>query len=90
MTQAVSEFLDTIFGFRKFLIMLSIFVVAVIFRLDGQIDGSNFVDLLKTVTIAFFSANGIEHFSTMAKTYFESKGLSNESGEDKEDKEGKK
>lgn len=73
MRQKLAELIDIIYGFRKFIAFLLLFVIAVVFRLTGEIDGAQFVDLLKNVGLAFFAANGIEHFTTMAKDYIESK-----------------
>ena len=83
MTQGLSDFLDVLFGYRKFLIMFALLSIAVFFRLKGYIDGSNFVDLMKATTLSFFAANGFEHMGNVTKTYLESKGLTDPSKEAK-------
>jgi hypothetical protein len=52
---------------------LLLFLVGIIFRIKVLIDGGQFVDLMKNVALAFFAANGIEHFTEAAKGYFQSK-----------------
>ena len=61
MKQKMAEWFNLIFGFRKFILMLLIFVLGIIFRIKGLLDGNQFVDLLKGTTISFFAANGVEH-----------------------------
>lgn len=73
MRQKLAELVDLIYGFRKFIAFLLLFVVGIVFRLANQIDGAQFVDLMKNVSLAFFAANGIEHFTTMAKEFIASK-----------------
>lgn len=72
MRQRLSELVDIIYGFRKFIAFLLLFVTAIIFRLQSYVDGGQFVDLMKNVALAFFAANGIEHFTEAAKSYFQS------------------
>ena len=73
MRQRLAELIDIIYGFRKFIAFLLLFVTAIAFRLGSEIDGGQFVDLMKNVALAFFAANGIEHFTEAAKGYFASK-----------------
>ena len=73
MTQKMAEFFDLLMGFRKFLIMLAIFVVATVFRVQNHIDSGGYVDLMKACVLGFFGSNSVEHFASMAKTYLESK-----------------
>jgi hypothetical protein len=56
------------------MVMLSLILLAAIFRVKGYISGDNMVDLLKGTVIAFFSANGLEHITTTVKEYINSKG----------------
>jgi hypothetical protein len=56
------------------MVMLSLILLAAVFRVKGYIDGNNMVDLLKGTVIAFFSANGLEHITTTVKEYVNSKG----------------
>lgn len=73
MRQRLAELIDIIYGFRKFIAFLLLFAVSIIFRLTNHIDGGQFVDLMKNTALAFFAANGIEHFTDMAKGYFATK-----------------
>lgn len=68
MKQKVAELINIIFGFRKFLLMLALFAVGIIFRITDHLDGNQFVDLLKNTTIAFFTANGVEHIVATVKS----------------------
>lgn len=68
MKQKVAELINIIFGFRKFLLMLALFAIGIIFRVKDYIDGNQFVDLLKSTTISFFAANGVEHVVTTVKS----------------------
>lgn len=69
MKQKLAELINIVFGFRKFLLMLAICLIGVIFRIKGLVDGSEMVDLLKTTTLGFFGANGVEHVITCIKEY---------------------
>lgn len=69
MKQKIAEFFILLMGFRKLLVMVLLFAIAIWFRLKGLMGGGDVVELLKGTTIAFFSANGIEHFTTMVKDY---------------------
>ncbi len=73
MRQKLAELIDLIYGFRKFIAFLMLFIIAIVFRFINFVDGAQFVDLMKNVSLAFFAANGIEHFTTMAKDYMASK-----------------
>lgn len=73
MRQKLAELIDIIYGFRKFIAFMLLFIVSILFRLHALIDGGQFVDLMKNVALAFFAANGIEHFTEAAKDYFNSK-----------------
>lgn len=61
MKRSLAEWLNVVFGFRKFILMLFLIAVAIIFRINELINGSEMIDLLKATAIAFFSANGVEH-----------------------------
>lgn len=50
-------------GFRKFTIMASLVAIGIVFRVTDHLSGQEFVELLRYTTIAFFSANGIEHMT---------------------------
>jgi hypothetical protein len=74
MKEKVAEFINVIFGFRKFIIMLLAMLIAIIFRMKGLINGENMVDLLKATIISFFGANGVEHIMAVVKDYAAAKG----------------
>src|ERR1044072_7955616 len=75
MKQKIAEIINVIFGFRKFLLMLLVFLIAVIFRVGNLINGSEMVDLLKSTTLVFMGANGVEHVVVAVKNYVPSKAL---------------
>lgn len=74
MKEKVAEFIQIFFGFRKFILMILLFGVGIIFRLHNYVDGGQFVDLMKNTTIAFFAANGFEYISSTIKEYVNSQG----------------
>lgn len=74
MREKIAELINVVFGFRKFILMLLLFSIGVIFRIKGYVDGGQFVDLMKNTTISFFAANGLEHITTTVKEYINSKG----------------
>lgn len=76
--QFVVNFLNTLQGLRKTVVMLSLIILGAVFRVKGYISGDNFVELLKNTVIAFFSANGLEHISNTVKEYINSKGKKEE------------
>lgn len=69
MRQKIAEIIDLFFGFRKFILMSMLFAIAIVFRLYNQINGTEFVDLLKNTAIAFFATNGLEHITTTVREY---------------------
>lgn len=69
MKQKLAEWLNVIYGFRKMLLMLIIFIIGVVFRVKDLINGTEMVDLFKTTAIAFMSANGVEHIVGAVKEY---------------------
>lgn len=73
MKQKIAEFVNILFGFRKFVLMLFVFLIAVIFRAKGLVNGSEMVDLLKSTTIAFIGANGVEHIVGAVKEHYAAK-----------------
>lgn len=75
MRQKLAELINIIFGFRKFLLMLVLYVVGIVFRIKGLLAGAEMVDLFKSTTIAFFGANGVEHILTTVQGYYASKTL---------------
>ena len=73
MKQKMAEFINLMFGFRKTLLVLILYIVGIIFRLRGLIDGAQMVDLFKSITVGFFSANMGEHITSTIKEYVTSK-----------------
>lgn len=71
MGEKLDEAEDFLYGFKKFIAFLLVLAIASIFRIKNLMDGSNYVDLIKASFIAFCTANGIEHFTTTAKTYIQ-------------------
>jgi hypothetical protein len=73
MRQKIAELINIIFGFRKFILMMVLYIVGIVFRIEGLISGDNMVDLFKSTTIAFMGANGVEHLVETVKSYMDSK-----------------
>lgn len=73
MQQKIADFINVIFGFRKFLILLAVYAIAIIFRVKGLINGDELVRLLEPTTIAFIGANGIEHITAAVKDHYADK-----------------
>lgn len=69
MKQKIAEIINIIFGFRKFLLMLMLYLIGIVFRIKGFVNGAEMVDLFKTTTLAFMGANGVEHIVTCVKEY---------------------
>lgn len=73
MRRKIAELIDILMGFRKFIAWSMLLIVGIIFRIWGLIDGGQFVEMMKTVTISFFGANSVEHFSSMIQAHLEAK-----------------
>ena len=74
MKQKLADFFNLLFGFRKLIAWLSLFLVAIAFRLKGYVDGGQFVDLVKATFLGFVAGNGTEHLVSVAKEYINAKG----------------
>lgn len=61
MKRIVIDWIQTIFGFRKFILMLGLLAAGIVLRVYGLVNGAELVDLLKTTAIAFMTSNGVEH-----------------------------
>jgi len=61
MQKKLAELINVIFGMRKFILMVILYLVGIIFRLENLLSGAEMVDLFKATTIAFMGANGVEH-----------------------------
>lgn len=75
MKQKLIDFINVIFGLRKFLAWVALFLVAIVFVVTGHINGAQFVDLVKGTFTAFTMANGAEHLISLAKDYVKGKQL---------------
>lgn len=80
MKKKLAEIINIIFGFRKFLLMLFVMLIAVIFRVKELVNGAEMVDLIKTCAIAFMAANGVEHVVGAAQTHMTQKAALHEAG----------
>lgn len=69
MKEKLAELLNVTFGFRKFLLMILLLIIGVVFRIKGYVNGAEMVDLFKSTAISFFAANGVEHIVTCIKDY---------------------
>ena len=67
MIQYVVDFLNSLQGLRKTLVMFMVITISSIFRLKGLIDPNNFEGLLKAAVVAYFGSNSIEHYVTMVR-----------------------
>lgn len=74
MRQKIAELINVIFGFRKFILMLILYVVGIAFRIKGLVSGSEMVTLFSNTTIAFMGANSVEHLVSTVKEYVNAKG----------------
>jgi len=73
MRKKIADLINIVFGFRKFIAWLGIFLTAIIFRLNDLVDGAQFVDLMKNTFLAFVTANGVEHVIGAVKSYADTK-----------------
>lgn len=69
MKQKIAELYALLFGFRKFLVALLVIVVSIIFRIKTLLNGVEFVDLVKAVTLGFFGTNTVEGIVTVVKDH---------------------
>jgi hypothetical protein len=74
MTQAESNDMNLLFTFRKTLLVSILYVVGIIFRVTNLIDGAQFVDLLKGVTVAFLASNSFEFATSSVRSYMGNQG----------------
>lgn len=86
MRQKLQELIDVIFGMRKFIAWVALFLVGIVFRLTGYVDGAQFVDLIKSTFLAFAAANGVEHLMGVAKEYVNVKSNAAKAVEEDDDK----
>ena len=68
-----AEFLNVLFSFRKSLVLLVIITIGIFFRLHNLVDGEQFVELLKTTTIAYMATYGMEYAVENMRGYMSDK-----------------
>ena len=73
MRKKLRELFDLLFGFRKFIAFMLLLALAIVFRILSYINGSELVDLMKNVGVAFMATNSFEHMTSVAKDYIASK-----------------
>lgn len=69
MNQKIADFFSIFMGVRKTLVMFSLLLISVVFRLKNLITGTELVELLKTTAISFFAANSVERVGETIKHY---------------------
>ena len=57
MIAKLDDIIKLLQGYRKLSVMVSILIIAVVFRLYDYINGSEMVELLKVSATGFFAAN---------------------------------
>lgn len=65
MTQKTADFFNMLFGFRKMICWIALFVVGIIFRLNNLLDGAQFTDLAKATFLGFVAGNSVERVVTV-------------------------
>jgi len=74
MFKKIDEIVEILLGLRKFIVMSSLILIGVIFRIKGYLAGEEFVELLKATSIAFMTSNSIEHIGETIRSYIDAKG----------------
>jgi hypothetical protein len=74
MVQYIADFINSIQGLRKTLVMVGLMLMSCILRIKGYISGDNLSDMLKGTVVAFMAGNATEHITTAVKTFVDSKG----------------
>ncbi len=67
------DFWDLFTGMRKFLLMLIVFVIAIVFRAKGWVDGAQVTDLVKSIVLGYFASNGAEYVTGAVQTHYAAK-----------------
>ncbi len=70
----VQEIVSVLLGLRKFIVMMALILIGIIFRIKGFLDGGQMVDLLKSTAIAFMASNSVERVGETIKHYVDAKG----------------
>jgi hypothetical protein len=66
---------DFLLGYRKTLAWVGLFIISIVFRLKGYIDGGQFVDLTKATFLGFITGNLGEHLGNLGQAYFNNKAI---------------
>lgn len=74
MADYLVSFLNIFQGLRKTIVMLTVLIVACVFRLKGYIGPENWTDVIKATVISFFASNACEHYTSMIKERLTAKG----------------
>jgi hypothetical protein len=72
--QGIVNFVNSIQGIRKTLVMLALMVLSSFFLVKGLLTGNNFTDLLKATVLGFLACNSVEHLTSVVKEHINSKG----------------
>lgn len=73
MKQKIAEWLNVVFGMRKFIAWFGLFVIGIVFRLKGYVDGAQFIDLMKSTFAGFVAGNTVEHLVSFGKDFVASR-----------------
>jgi hypothetical protein len=73
MRYKLAEFLDVSMSFGYIFIWFILLIVGLTLLHLGSINGGQFVDLLKNVTMALFAAHSVLHYTSMVKANLDSK-----------------
>lgn len=73
LSERAKNILSFLNGFRKFIVMLLLVVVAVLFRLTNYLSGAEMVDLLRYTAVAFMGANTVEHVMNGVRDWIQGK-----------------
>lgn len=82
MRQKLAEFFELLYDFRQFITFFVLLFVAVIFRVDNFINGNEFVDLMKNVSVALFAVHGLQHIMSVGKDFIAAKYSQGGDGDD--------
>ena len=81
MPQWLADLLEVFTDTNKTTLMACLLGLGSIFRIKGYIDGSQFVELIKTTTISYFGTNTVIHFTSMIKEAISTKSVPKTPGE---------
>lgn len=73
MRQRLADIFNLLYDFRQFITFAALLIIAVIFRVMSLLNGSEFVDLMKNVTVALFAIHGVGHLISFGKDFIGAK-----------------